>query len=678
MSCPFEKNRPCGSYAKGKNRYTKVELHKIAQECGIKNVEKKTMDKLCKELSELKSKNPSILGGILNLFGATSQKKPVQKAPPKKIIKKAQQLSFKQKQLGIHDRPCGPKKSGKNPTAYSRDELVSLAYSSGYKVSEYPYKKQTIPQLCAALKLFIKKTPAQKSAQSTQIMKKLQDNKKNFANKMKQLQIQKTKKLQIQKKKLQTQKIKQLQIQKTKQLQVQKNKQKKKYSAAQLQKITPKAKKCSVKSKNAFKPNYKCDPVTGTWKKIPKSGDYHYKYELQKMSQDKLKEIAQNLKTKSQGNKKQLIQNILKAQYPLAKLPYNQKNKYIQKFKKILLSKAKSGPKMYTVHTKAPNSIYKPTLKIMKINAPANIERALMSKTPFKTMTLKNTIGGHKNLLTHKTSVGSDITGITDNLEWLDKQFEYQTNLHFLDQLTVLAYTYAGDVMIHSYLDKKFDVTKLWNYEYTYSKLHPLYPPLLKMMTEYPKEFMSFCIKNKPSLMSNELLKVELITQCGYENKTQKHIKAGNKIFEYYVRTIRFFFDRNDLFTQKFYETLVSDLKKDITSIIFRSPRLPHNIYVYKGVKDMEFLTFNEREMYHNKRFISTTIDMNVAKKFSGTGCCYQKIYLLRNTACLYVCISFFEEFEVLLPPDRLLYPTKKLYTPSNSTVKTTNLIVTN
>jgi hypothetical protein len=200
------------------------------------------------------------------------------------------------------------------------------------------------------------------------------------------------------------------------------------------------------------------------------------------------------------------------------------------------------------------------------------------------------------------------------------------------------------------------------------------------MMTEYPKEFMSFCIKNKPSSMSGEFVKAEIVMKCGYLVKSQKHIKAGNEIFEYYEETIRFFFDRkeDDYFKPIFYETLVSDLKKDITSIIFKSPRLPHNIYVYKGVKDMEFLTFNEREMYHNKRFISTTINMDVARRFSGTGCCYQKIYLLRNTACMYVCISFFEEFEVLLPPDRLLYPTKKVYTPSNSTVKTTNLIVTN
>lgn len=50
-SCDFDTSRPCGTKAKGKNKYSRAELEKVALKCGIKGVKSKTMDILCKSIS---------------------------------------------------------------------------------------------------------------------------------------------------------------------------------------------------------------------------------------------------------------------------------------------------------------------------------------------------------------------------------------------------------------------------------------------------------------------------------------------------------------------------------------------------------------------------------------------------------------------------------------------------
>jgi len=50
-TCNFDATRPCGSKAKGKNKYSRAELEKVALSCGLKGVKSKTMDVLCKSIS---------------------------------------------------------------------------------------------------------------------------------------------------------------------------------------------------------------------------------------------------------------------------------------------------------------------------------------------------------------------------------------------------------------------------------------------------------------------------------------------------------------------------------------------------------------------------------------------------------------------------------------------------
>ena len=49
----FKTDKPCGSKFRGANRYTKTELVAIAKTLGIKNISKKNMDVLCKEIADI-------------------------------------------------------------------------------------------------------------------------------------------------------------------------------------------------------------------------------------------------------------------------------------------------------------------------------------------------------------------------------------------------------------------------------------------------------------------------------------------------------------------------------------------------------------------------------------------------------------------------------------------------
>lgn len=79
---------------------------------------------------------------------------------------------------------------------------------------------------------------------------------------------------------------------------------------------------------------------------------------------------------------------------------------------------------------------------------------------------------------------------------------------------------------------------------------------------------------------------------------------------------------------------------------------------------------------------MSVTMDVKIAASgvFTLPNCCLQKILLLRGTKVLYPIITYYQEYELLLPRYRHLYATSPLYTPSNmnNPKKTINLVVTN
>lgn len=114
----FDPNRPCGTHAKGSNKYTRKELEGIARLLGIQKISSKNMNELCTEIQTLVSKKKSVPQKTMTV-------------PPSQTI-----LPFDP------SRPCGTHAKGSNK--YTRQELEKIARSLGIN----GIKQKTMDQLC--------------------------------------------------------------------------------------------------------------------------------------------------------------------------------------------------------------------------------------------------------------------------------------------------------------------------------------------------------------------------------------------------------------------------------------------------------------------------------------------------------------------------------------------------
>lgn len=113
--------RPCNSKSRAKNRYTRAELEELAKQKGIKDISKKTIDVLSKEISSAPTK-PS-----------TAPAKPVKTL------------------LLDPTRACGTN----GPNKYSRSELIDIAKKVGITKTS----KMTMKDICYMLRTMQTKPP---------------------------------------------------------------------------------------------------------------------------------------------------------------------------------------------------------------------------------------------------------------------------------------------------------------------------------------------------------------------------------------------------------------------------------------------------------------------------------------------------------------------------------------
>jgi hypothetical protein len=124
----MDTSRPCNSKSRAINRYTRKELTELAKKKGIKDISKKTIDELCKEIS-----------------AAAAVTKPVAAAVSAAVVTKPVV-----KTLLDPARACG--KPG--PNKYSRTELVEIAKKAGISTS-----KMMMSEICSALRKLQAKPP---------------------------------------------------------------------------------------------------------------------------------------------------------------------------------------------------------------------------------------------------------------------------------------------------------------------------------------------------------------------------------------------------------------------------------------------------------------------------------------------------------------------------------------
>jgi hypothetical protein len=424
-------------------------------------------------------------------------------------------------------------------------------------------------------------------------------------------------------------------------------------------------KKCNPTHINAYRPNYSCNPLTGRWNKKKGSLPYHFKYQLQSMNLDNLKIVAKKLSLNTDtANKNKLIKDILEKQYPLVKGKQISKNVQLfkQKLLKLYLQKKNTYKESIVVFNYYNNKI--------STQSPDFAFSESLVKNPI-TLSLPGTY----NMIQYKKMLGNDIDGLLNNKRWFQMQADYQKKLPFLKQLFILNYTLRGDRVVNHTINNLFRMDYFLNLEKVEPGIHwsnkevfPLYPIFIHVMTTDYNKWKTIFLKNKGT--------IKLLKGCGISGNHEV-IKPKSVVFQNYKYTMDNVF-RSHSIKHEFFKLLAEEYVKELNKIIIESPPLSHNLIVYKGVRGMDYLNFSEKNTYTNKQFISTSFNFKYSLHFPRNYCCMQKIFLLKGTRVLFPVMSYFTEYELILPPNRKMYAVSKPYIPNNNTNKTINLVITN
>jgi hypothetical protein len=443
-------------------------------------------------------------------------------------------------------------------------------------------------------------------------------------------------------------------------------------------------KNCSAKSPVAFKPNYECNRATGRWKRKPGSLSYHYRYELIKLSNVELNKVAMNLGVNTPTlTRDALIEEILEKQYPIVEDRDVANNIYVRKFKDIVkaLSERKNGLKEVSETMRFYDST------ITNLSEGLVVSNILDKKDPISFVPKFTSIRGTRDIGLFKRSVASDITGIQLNESWFTQQKTYQMALPFIEQLMILTYTHGGDKMIHLHMDDIFDPLESYDDSYYFEYVFPLYPAFLLLMVEDPKHFRELFLDNintqegGATWGETEKGAMDVLRKCGWRPKmaAKTQLAKGSALMKKYAYTMKNVLNGNQM-ALPFYQAILRRYIKALDKIIVHSPPLQHNIVVYKGSTQIGYFDFSRHNIYKNKRYMSVTMDLETATSdvFTSPNCCIQKILLLRGTKVLYPIISYYHEYELILPRHRHLYATSPVYKPSNNKKEAINLVVTN
>lgn len=252
---------------------------------------------------------------------------------------------------------------------------------------------------------------------------------------------------------------------------------------------------------------------------------------------------------------------------------------------------------------------------------------------------------------------------------WFKSVNEYIKALPAPDILTLIGYTFHGDVWANSYARGKFDQSKFLSgithlYDYWISSYMPLFFQALQVLesTKDPKTIINsdegvYFVERQlgnvnmeaPLLKSSTVLEViATITNKNLNIANSSKYLAMGQIAKHF--TIDFWFKCIELYC------------KDLNRIIRQAPPLKQKMVVFRGVKDDYYLKGSKKSLYTNQGFISTSIYYNKAANFAAyvkntnkyNMCCLKRITLLPGTRCIFLSglSKFPEEFEILLPSD--------------------------
>ena len=129
----MDPSRPCNSKSRARNRYTRKELTDLAKKKGIKDISKKTIDTLCKEISATAKPAATAKPDASSIIKPVATAKPAASSITKPV-------ATAKPTLLDPARACGT--SG--PNKYSRAELLEIAKKAGISTTT----KMTMQDIC--------------------------------------------------------------------------------------------------------------------------------------------------------------------------------------------------------------------------------------------------------------------------------------------------------------------------------------------------------------------------------------------------------------------------------------------------------------------------------------------------------------------------------------------------
>lgn len=255
---------------------------------------------------------------------------------------------------------------------------------------------------------------------------------------------------------------------------------------------------------------------------------------------------------------------------------------------------------------------------------------------------------------------------VTYDEEWISAQLDYIYNLPNYDLMTLKGYTHVGDVMANSYLRESLDLKKLsaFHTEFVSNVYNyfPLYFQLDKLIMQHKGDLHKLFDSKHYHERVHRMSKVP--DERGVL-KSVATVKEWLDIFKAHCHTLKNSLKYSVLvplwgyLTHDAWMQIIKMFIDDITRIIAASPMISKPTILYRGVSSDYYLKGAVKGIYKNNGFVSTSLDIDVAKAFQKMyvndkekhACCIQRILILKKTPCLLLLpiSSYPEEKEVLL-----------------------------
>ena len=273
--------------------------------------------------------------------------------------------------------------------------------------------------------------------------------------------------------------------------------------------------------------------------------------------------------------------------------------------------------------------------------------------------------------------------------EWLIKMNKYISELSTKDIYTLIGYTHYGDVIANSYMRRKISKSSFSQDVRAYDKWFSSYYPMffqalnkiekmsdsdidsilkdgkdIEISIQYPTNLSNGMTLNKNKFFTGKILVSKLLKQLNID----KTLTVVDKYIILYNtgRYISF---------SKFWQDVIRQYTYDLDSIIDKSPAITKKMIVYRGVKGDYYLKGNKNHIYKTDSFVSTSINLPSALRFSGGKCCFKRITLLPGTKTVLLAgISRYKnEIELLLGSKSHFYITSAKNNIPKSTVDMCN-----